>query len=117
MASAKGTRHISVAAEDNVDAVEDGFVFLESKSNDPSLHDQVERKQINPDHLCLDSTSYFHQMFDPSHLDVVKKVSTILRGSCNASTNFSDNKGWHKVLFHMWFVRNSIANLPSLPQL
>ena len=97
--------------------MEDGFVFLESKSNDPSLHDQVERKQINPDHLCLDSTSYFHQMFDPSHLDVVKKVSTILRGSCNASTNFSYDEGWYKGLLHMWLVCNGIANLLSLPQL
>ena len=115
--SVKGTSHINVATEDDADAVEDGFVFLQRKSNDPRLHDQIERKKLNTDHLCLDITSSVNQMFDASHLDDVKRVSTILRGSCNASTNFSDNKGWHKVLFHMWFVRNSIANLLSLPQL
>ena len=56
-------------------------------------------------------------MFDASHLDDVKKFSTILRGSCNVGTTFSDEKGWYKGLFHMWLVRNGIANLLSLPQL
>ena len=91
MASAKGTSHINVATEDEV---EYGFGFLQSKSNNPRLHYQDERKQLNPDHLYLDSTSSFHQMFDVSHLDDVRKVSTILRVSCNVNTTFSDEKGW-----------------------
>ena len=34
-----------------------------------------------------------------------------------AGTTFSDDKGWYKVLFHMWLVCNVIANLLFLPQL
>ena len=44
-------------------------------------------------------------------------VNTILRGSCNDSTKFSNEKGWYKGLFHMWLLRNGIANLLSFPQL
>ena len=117
VASAKGTSHINVATEDNDYAVEDGFGFLQSKSNDPQLHDQVQREQLNPGHLYLDSNSFFCQMFNASHLENVKKVSTILRGSCNVGTTFSDKKGWYKGLFHMWLVCNGIVNLMSLPQL
>ena len=51
VASAKGTSHINVATEDNADAVENWFGFLQSKSNDPRLHDQVERNKLNLDHL------------------------------------------------------------------
>ena len=117
MASAKGTSHINIAIEDDSDEGEDGFGFLQSKSNNPRLRDQVERKYLNTDHLYLDKTSYFHHMFDASHLDNVKKCSTILCGSCNAGTTFSDEKVWYKGLLHMWLVRNGISNLPSLPQL
>ena len=117
MESAKGTSHINVATEDNEDAVEDGFGFLQSKSNDPQLHDQVQREQLNPGHLYLDSNSFFCQMFNESHLENVKKVSTILRGSCNVGTTFSDKKGWYKGLFHMWLVCNGITNLLSLTEL
>ena len=56
-------------------------------------------------------------MFYASHLDDVKKFSTILRGSCNSGFTFSDKKCWYKGLFHMWLVYNGIANLLSLPQL
>ena len=56
-------------------------------------------------------------MFDASHLEEVKKVSTILSVSCNSSTNFFDDKGWYKGLFHMWLVCNGIVNMLSLPQL
>ena len=56
-------------------------------------------------------------MFYASHLSDVKNFSTILRGSCNAGTTLSDEKGWYKGLFHIWLVRNSIANLLFLPQL
>ena len=114
VASAKDTSHINVAIEDKV---EYGFGFLQIKSNNPHLHDQAEREQLNSDHLYLDSTSPFHQMFDASHIDNVKNVSTILRGSCNASTTLSEMKGWYKGLFHMWLVRNGVENLLSLPQL
>ena len=44
-------------------------------------------------------------------------MSTVLRGSCNAGTTFSNDKGWYKDLFCMWLVRKGIANLLSLPQL
>ena len=98
VASAKGNSHLNVATKDKV---EDGFGFLQSKWNDPHLHYQDDRDQINPDYLYLDSTSYFHQMFDASHLEDVRNVSTILRGSCNARNTFSDEKGWYKGLFHM----------------
>ena len=56
-------------------------------------------------------------MFDASHLDDVRKVRTILHGSCNTGTTFSDEKGWYKGLFHMWLVRNGISNMLSLPQI
>ena len=106
-----GTIHTNVSTEDFA-YEEDGFGFLQSKSTNPLLQAQVEREQLNPDHLYLDSTSYFHQMFDSNHLDDVQTVNTILCGSCNAGTTFSNEKGWY-----MWLVRNSIANLLSLPQL
>ena len=44
MDSAKGTRKINVTTEDDADEVEDGFGFFQSKSADPRLRDQVERK-------------------------------------------------------------------------
>ena len=97
--------------------MEDGFGFLQSKSNNPHLHDQDECEKLNPDHLYLESTSSFNEMFDASHLDDVIKVNTILRGIYNAVTTFYDKKGWYKVLFHMWLVCNGISNLLSLPQL
>ena len=97
--------------------MEDGFGFLQRKFNDLHLNDQVEHKQLNPDNLYIDGTSSLHQTFDASHLDDVKKVSTILRGSFNAGTTFSEEKFWYKGLFHMWLVRNGIANLMSLPQI
>ena len=78
VASVKGTSHINIATEDEV---EYGFGFLQNKSNDPRLHDQVEQYQLNLYHLYLDSTSYFHQIFYASHLDDVKNFSTILHGS------------------------------------
>ena len=56
-------------------------------------------------------------MSDAYHLDNIKRVSTILHGSCNAGTTFSNEKGWYKGLFQMWLVRNCITNLLSLPQL
>ena len=56
-------------------------------------------------------------MSDASHLDDVKKVSTILCGSCNAGTTFSEEKGWYKGLFSMWLVCNGIENLLPLPKL
>ena len=75
---------------------------MHSKSENPHLYDKAELKQLNPDHLYLDSTSYFHHIFGVSHLDNVKKFRTILRVSCNSGTTFSDKKGWYKGLFHMW---------------
>ena len=56
MESAKGTIHLDVATEDKA---EDGFGFLQSKSNDPRLHDQAEREQLNPDHLYLEALHIF----------------------------------------------------------
>ena len=69
VASEKFNSHINVATEDDEDEVEDGLGFLYSKSTNPRLHDQVEHNQLDPDHLYLYSTSYFHQMFDASRLD------------------------------------------------
>ena len=54
--SAKVTSSINIAIEENDDAVEDGFGLLQGKSNDPCLHDQVEREQLDIDHLYLDRT-------------------------------------------------------------
>ena len=110
----KGSSHPNVSTEDEV---EDKFGFLRSKSNDPRLHDQAERKQLNLDHLYLDSTSSFHRLFDASHLDDVRKVSNILRGSCNDGITFSDEEGCYKCLFHVWLVHNGILNLLPLPKL
>ena len=56
-------------------------------------------------------------MFDAKHLDDVQTVNTILRGSYNSGTTFSNEKGWYKGLFHVWLVRNGIVNLLSLPPL
>ena len=114
--SGDGTSHTNVGNEDFADE-EDGFGFFQSKSTDPLLQAQVEREQLKPDHLYFDSNSYFHQMSDAKHLNEVKTVSTILRGSCNAGTTFYNKKGWYKGLFHMWLVRNVIVNLLSLHQL
>jgi hypothetical protein len=36
---------------------------------------------------------------------------------CNTCTNFATKKGWYQNLFHLWLVRNGIANHLSLPQL
>jgi hypothetical protein len=44
-------------------------------------------------------------------------VGVTLCADCNAGTNFSTKKGWFQDLFHLWLVRNGIANLLSLPQL
>ena len=117
LASSKGSSPINVATEDDANAVEDGFGFLQNKSNDPRIHDHVHHEQLEPDHLYLDITSSFNQMCDASHLDDVKKVSTILRVSCNSGTAFSDKKGWYKGMFHMWLGCNGTANLLPLPRL
>ena len=114
--AADGTRHTNVGTE-YFDYEEDGFGLLQSKLNDPLLQARVEREQLNPDHLYLDLTSYFNQMFSAKHLDGVQIVSAILRGSCDVSTVLSNEKGWYKGLFHMWLVRNGIANILSLSQL
>ena len=98
--TADGTNHTNVGSE-GVSDKEDRFGFLQSKSTDPILQAQVEREQINLDQLYLDSTSSFHQMFNSKHLDGVKNVSTVLYGSCNVGTTFSNEKGWYKGLFHM----------------
>ena len=111
-----GTSHTNFGTEDFADE-EDGFGFLQSKLTNPLLKAQVEREQHNPDHLYLDLTSSFHQMFDTKHLDDVQTASTILRISCNADTTFSSEKGWCKGFFDMWFVCDGIANILSLPQL
>ena len=114
--AADGTSHTNVVTEDFADE-EDGFGFFQSKSTNPLLQAQIEREQLNPDHLYLDSTSSFHHMFDAKHLDDVQTVSTILRGSCNDGTKLYTEKGCYKGLFHMWLVRNGITNLLSLPQI
>ena len=44
------TRHTNVGTE-YFDYEEDGFGFLQSKSNDPLLQARFEREQLNPDHL------------------------------------------------------------------
>ena len=76
-----------------------------------------ERQTQNEDFMYLDSTSSFHRIFTDKHLLDVEKVAIRLRGECNAGTTHSNEKGWFKDLFHMWLVRNGIANLLSLPRL
>ena len=51
--AADGTSHTNVGTEDFADK-EDSFGFLQSKSTNHLLHAQVEREQLNPDHLYLD---------------------------------------------------------------
>ena len=58
-------------------------------------------------------------MFTEEHLESIERVETILKGECNAGTSHSDEKGYLATragLFHMWLVRNGIANLLSLPE-
>ena len=114
--TADGTIHNNVGTEDFANE-DEGLCFLQSKFTNPLLQAQVEREQLNPDHLYLDSTSSFHRIFDAKHLDDVQTVRNILRGSCNVGTKLSNEKGWYKGLFHMWLVRNGIANILSLHQL
>ena len=58
-----GTIHTNFGTEEFANE-EDSFGFLERKSTNPLLQAQVEREQLNSDHLYLDSTSSFHQMFN-----------------------------------------------------
>ena len=111
-----GQSHINVAgdadeaSETPVDREEAGFGFLQNS-------ERAESDYLDEDKAYLDTTSSFHQARTTKHLSGVQKVSNILRGSCNAGTTFSDEKGWCKGRFHMWLVRQGIANLLSLPQL
>ena len=51
------------------------------------------------------------------HLGGCQLANATLRADCNAGTNFASKKGWYHDLLDLWLVRNSIANLLSLPQL
>ena len=94
---------------------QDGFQFFNKQSDHPKIVEA--RKTLNPKYLYLDSTSSFHQVVADIFLSEVKKVTLPLRASCNAGTSRADEKGWYADLFHMWLMRNGIANLLSLPQL
>ncbi len=91
------------------------LVFFQNESTNAAVI--ATRKTLNPHCFYLNSTFSFHQVFTKDHLDHLKLAGVTLRANCNAGTNFSTNKCWHQDLFHLWLVRNGIANLLSLPQL
>ena len=43
----------------------------------------------------------------------MQECKNSLTGSCNFGTTMSNSKGWYKG-FHMWLVKNGIANLLSM---
>jgi hypothetical protein len=75
------------------------------------------RRTLNPNRLYLDSTLSFQQVFTNEHLDHLCPKGTTPCANCNAGTMFATKKGWYLDLFHLWLVRNGLANLLSLPQL
>jgi hypothetical protein len=105
-----GMAHISVGKD-----VLNGIGFLQNKSTNAAVI--TTRKTLNPHRLYLDSTSSFHQVFTDKHLDHLKMAVVTLHADCNAGNNFATKKGWFQDLFHLWLVRNGIANLLSPPQL
>ncbi len=105
-----GMAHISIGGKEF-----EGIGFLQNESSNPRV--VATRKTLDPQQLYLDSTSSFHQVFTEEHLDNLRLAGTTLRADCNAGTNFATKKGWYRNLFNLWLVRNSIANLLSLPQL
>jgi hypothetical protein len=105
-----GMVHISIG-----DAEFEGISFLQNESTNPRVIATC--KTLDPQQLYLDSTSSFHQVFTEEHLDNLHFAGATLCADCNTGTNFATEKGWYCNLFHLWLVRNSIANLLSLPQL
>jgi hypothetical protein len=93
----------------------DGIGFLQNESTNALVIKT--RKTLNLHRLYLESTSSFHQVFTKDNLDHLKLAGVTLHADCNASTNFATKKGWYQNLFHLWLVRNAIANLLSLLQL
>jgi hypothetical protein len=105
-----GTAHISIS-EDILDSIG----FLQNESTNAVV--VATHKTLNPHCLYLYSISSFRQIFTEEHLNHLNTAGITLRADCNAGTNFSTKKGWYQDLFHLWLVRNGIANLLSLPQL
>jgi hypothetical protein len=105
-----GMAHISVS-KDILNRID----FLQNESTNATF--VTTRKTVNPHCLYLDSTSSFHQVFTKEHLNHLKLAGVTLRVDCNAGMNFAMEKGWYQNLFHLWLVRNGIANLLSLLQL
>jgi hypothetical protein len=105
-----GMAHILIGSKEF-----EGIGFLQNESSNPRV--VATRKTLDPQQLYLDSTSSFHHIFTEEHLDKLRLAGATLRANCNAGTNFATKKGWYRDLFDLWLVRNSIANLLSLPQL
>ena len=75
------------------------------------------RETLSEDRLYLDTCSSFHMCFNAKHLAEVTRLMVQLKGDCNAGTTRSREKGWLAGLFHMWLVKNGIANVLSVGQL
>lgn len=111
MASREGAQLLNVAEEEE----EMLSFFMKKESSSPIV--QRARRTLNEDHVYLDSCSTFNQVFTDKHIEDIEKVTTILKGRCNAGISTADEKGWMMGMFHMWLVRNGIANILSIPQL
>jgi hypothetical protein len=105
-----GMAHISVGKD-----ILNGIGFLQNNSTNAAI--VTTRKTLNPNCLFLDSMSSFYQVSTKEHLNNPKLDGVTLHACCNSGTNFATKKGWCQNLFHLWLVRNGIANFLSLPQL
>ena len=75
------------------------------------------RETLSEDRLYLNTCSSFHMCFNAKYLAKVQRLMMQLKGDCNTGTTRSREKGWLASLFHMWLVRNGIANVLSVEQL
>ena len=66
--------------------------------------------------LFLDSCATYHSEFVDWMLSDVHKVSTMLRGNCNAGVTSTNVKGYYG-LWEFWLNKKGIANLLPIPQL